>query len=123
MAGKRPVFTDNFSANLSAIQAFLGAEGATAYQRLLDRLLDDIIPTLSRFPQCGRLFLSHPLRSAKATMLAKKLERMMRRSEELREYILGDYLVLYLVQPKRIVFLSIKHHRQLSFDLTTFWVE
>lgn len=123
MAGKRPVFTENFSVNLSAIEALLGAEGAPAYQRLLDRLLDDIVPTLSRFPQCGRLFLAHPLQSAKATMLVKKLKRMLRRSEELREYILGDYLLLYLVQPKRIVVLSIKHHRQLSFDLTKFWVE
>lgn len=123
MAGKRPVFTENFSLNLSAIETFLGAEGAPAYQRLVDRLLDNIVPTLSRFPQCGRLFFLHPLRSAKATVLVTKLRRMLRKSEELREYILGDYLLLYLIQPKRIVFLAIKHHRQLSFDLTKFWVE
>lgn len=123
MAGSRPVFTDNFSANLKAIGVFLGPEGTKAYQRLLDHLFDDIIPTLCRFPQCGRLFLAHPLRSTKAQTLVKKLERMMRRSEELREYIFNDYLLLYLVQPKQIIFLSIKHHRQLSFDLTTFWVE
>ncbi len=56
-------------------------------------------------------------------MLVKRLERMMGRSEELREYIVDEYLLLYFVQPKRIVFLAIKHHRQLSFDLTAFWVE
>lgn len=56
-------------------------------------------------------------------MLAKRLERMMRRSEELHEFILGEYLLLYLVQPKQIVFLAIKHHRQLSFGLTAFWAE
>jgi ParE toxin of type II toxin-antitoxin system, parDE len=56
-------------------------------------------------------------------MLANKLKRILQRSEELREYILGDYLLLYLVQPKQIVFLAIKHHRQLSFDLTKFWIE
>lgn len=123
MAGRRPVFTENFSINLSAIEAFLGAEGSPAFQRLLDRVFDDIVPILSRFPQCGRLFLAHSLRSAKAKMLVKKLERMLRRSEELREYILDEYLLLYLVRPKQIVFLAIKHHRQLSFDLTTFWVE
>ncbi len=123
MAGKRPVFTENFSVNLSAIEAFLGVDGAPAYQRLLDRVFDDIVPNLIQFPQCGRLFLAHPLRSTKATILANKLKQMLRSSEELREYILGDYLLLYLIQPKRIVFLAIKHHRQLSFDLTTFWVE
>lgn len=123
MAGKRPVFTENFSVNLSAIEVFLGPEGRSSYQRLLDCLLDDIVPTLSRFPKSGRLFLSQPLRSAKAMMLVKRLERMMGRSEELREYIVDEYLLLYFVQPKRIVFLAIKHHRQLSFDLTAFWVE
>jgi hypothetical protein len=46
MAGKRPVFTENFSLNLSAIEVFLGAAGAPAYQRLLDHLFDDIVPTL-----------------------------------------------------------------------------
>lgn len=40
MAGKRPVFTENFSVNLSAIEVFLGPEGRSSYQRLLDRLLD-----------------------------------------------------------------------------------
>ncbi|MBI5671867.1 MAG: type II toxin-antitoxin system RelE/ParE family toxin [Nitrospirae bacterium] len=123
MAGKRPSFTENFSLNLSAIEALLGPEGAPAYQQPLDRLLDDIVPTLSRFPQCGRLFLVHSLQSTKATMLVNKLTRMLRKSEELREYILGDYLLLYLIQPRRIVFLAVKHHRQLSFDLTKFWVE
>lgn len=37
MAVKRPIFTENFSTNLSAIEAFLGPDGAPAYQRLLDR--------------------------------------------------------------------------------------
>ena len=123
MADKRPVFTDNFSTNLKAIEVFLGPEGTRAYQRLLDQLFDDIIPTLCRFPRSGRLFLAHPIRSTKARTLVQKLTRIMRRSEELREYILNDYLLLYLIRPKQIIFLSIKHHRQLSFDLTKFWVE
>lgn len=122
MAGKRPVFTENFSVNLSAIEVFLSSDGAPAYQRLLDHLFDDIVPTLSRFPRSGRLLLIHPLGSVKANVLVKKLDRMMGKSDELREYISEVYLLLYLVQPKRIVFLAIKHHRQLSFDLTKFWV-
>lgn len=57
MAGNRPVFTENFSSNLLAIQAFLASEGNRAYQRLLNRLFDDIVPTISQFPQSGRSFL------------------------------------------------------------------
>lgn len=52
MAGRRltPVFTENFADNLEAIRGFLGEEGRAAFARLLDRLLDDIVPTLCQFP-------------------------------------------------------------------------
>jgi hypothetical protein len=55
MAGRRstPVFTENFARNVEALRLFLGAEGGRAFSRLLDRLFDDIIPTLCRFPQSG----------------------------------------------------------------------
>ena len=36
---------------------------------------------------------------------------------------MDDYLVLYLIRGDRVVFLSIKHHRQLSFDLKGFLQE
>jgi hypothetical protein len=36
---------------------------------------------------------------------------------------MDDYLVLYLVRRHQVIFLAVKHHRQLSFDLTRFWVE
>ena len=46
MAGKRPVFTENFSANLTTIQTFLGPEeGNAAFQGLLERLFDEVVPT------------------------------------------------------------------------------
>lgn len=34
----------------------------------------------------------------------------------LREYVMTDYLVLYLQVEATVYLLSIKHHRQLSFD-------
>jgi hypothetical protein len=37
--------------------------------------------------------------------------------------ILEEYVTLYLVRGDRVVFLAIKHHRQLSFDLGRFWRE
>ena len=121
MAGKRPIFTENFSANLTAIQTFLGTEGASLYQRLLDRLFEDIIPTLCRFSEAGRMLLTHPVRSAEAKTLVKKLRGRLQRIEALRELIVDDYLVLYLIQDDSIVFIAINHHRQLSFDFRRFW--
>ncbi len=123
MAGKRPIFTQNFSANLLAIKAFLGSEGHKPFQRFLDRLFDDIVPQLCRFPKSGRSFLAHTIHSSEAKSLAKKLPTRLNRGDDLREYILDEYLLLYLLRGNHLVFLSVKHHRQLSFDLKRFWQE
>ncbi|MGH7255404.1 MAG: type II toxin-antitoxin system RelE/ParE family toxin [Nitrospirales bacterium] len=123
MPGKRLVFTEIFSRNLTAIQEFLGAEGEAAFQRLLGRLFDDILPTVARYPKAGRVFLAHPIRSAEAKNLVKKLKARLGAKDDFRECIVDDYLLLYLIRRDRVVCLSIKHHRQLSFDLKRFWME
>ena len=53
----------------------------------------------------------------------KKLTRSLGECDELREFIVDDYIVLYLLRAGQVVFLFIKHHRQLSFDLMRFWRE
>jgi len=80
-----------------------------------------VVPTICRYPQGGRQFFAHTIRSSEAGALVKKLRRRLERSDDLREYIVEDYLLLYLIRGERIVFLAIKHHRQLSFDLKGFW--
>jgi plasmid stabilization system protein ParE len=123
MAGKRltAVFTENFSENLEAIRIFLGPEGRARFERLLDRLFDDLIPTLCRFPRSGRVFLAHPIRSVEARTAIRRLKRLLRAGEDVREFILDEYLLLYLVRDARIIFLAVEHHLQLSFDLHQFW--
>ena len=123
MAGKRPRFTENFSTNLTSIEAFIGPHSRTAFRRFLDRLFHDIVPTLCRFPQSGRSFLSRAVKSTKAKVRATELGRSMRKEDELREVVVDDYLVLYLIRRDHVIFLAIKHHRQLSFDLKQFWSE
>ena len=121
MAVKRPIFTENFSANLVLIETFLGPPGNPAFQRLMDRLFTEIVPILCRFPQSGRSFLSRTIKSTKAEALTQRLRHLLRQSEDIRECIMDDYLILYLVRRNQLVFLTIKHHRQLSFDLGQFW--
>lgn len=123
MAGKRPRFTENFSANLTAIEEFVAPHSRMAFHRFLDRLFDDVIPTLCRFPQSGRSFLTRAVKSTKTTALTKGLRKFLNKGDDLREFVLGDYLVLYLVRRHQVIFLAVKHHRQLSFDLTRFWIE
>lgn len=124
MAGKRrtPVFTENFTLNLDAIRLFLEPEGSAAFGRLLNRLFDDIAPMLCRHSQSGRIFLQHPIRSKEARSFSRKLKTLLKKGDELREFIVDDYLVLYLLRGRQVIFLSIKHHRQLSFDLRRFWL-
>jgi len=123
MADKRPIFTQNFSTNLLAIEAFLGTEGQKPFHRFLDRLFKDLIPQLCRFPKSGRSFLTHTIHSAEVKLLVKKLRTRLNPDDDLRECIVDDYLVLYLLRDKQMVFLSVNHHRQLSFDLKQFWQE
>ena len=120
-ASLRPYFTENFAANLDSVRLFLGPEGRAAFGRLLGRLFDDIVPTLCRFPQSGRPLLNHAVRSVEARALADRLQASLRKGDDLREFIVDDYIVLYLIRTRRLYFLAIKHHRQLSFDLRRFW--
>jgi hypothetical protein len=123
MGGKRlaPLFTENFAGNLDGLRTFLGDEGRAAFGRLLDRLFHDLVPTLCQFPRSGRAFLSHPIRSLEARTATRRLKRSLRPGDDLREFILGEYALLYLSRGRQIIFLSSKHHLQLSFDLHRFW--
>ena len=117
----RPLFTENFAANLESVRLFLEPDGRSAFRRLLDRLFDDIVPTICRFPQSGRSFLAHVVRSLEAQALLERLKAVLRKGDDLREFVVDDYVVLYLVRRSRLYFLAIKHHRQLSFDFRRLW--
>ena len=120
-ARHRPLFTENFAANLDSVRSFLEPEGRSAFRRLLSRLFDDIVPTLCRFPQSGRSFLAHAVRSLEAQGLLDRLKAVLRKGDDLREFVVDDYIILYLVRRNRLYFLAIKHHRQLSFDFRRLW--
>ncbi|KVG67825.1 hypothetical protein WJ33_24960 [Burkholderia ubonensis] len=117
--------TANFEHNLEEVDAFLlEAETPQAFDALLDELTDTVIPNLERFPGMGRLFLERPARSVEArngiTRLTKQLD-VIAEGSELREYVMTHYLLLY-AQISGVVYLfSIRHHRQLSFDLASHW--
>ena len=122
MAGSaRLLFTDNFARNLDAIESFFSVEGRAAFKKLLDRLFDDICPQLARFSKSGRLFLEHRVGSNEAKALVEQLQENLRTGDELREFVVDAFVMLYLIRRNRIYFLAIKHHRQLSYDLLRFW--
>ena len=113
--------TANFERNLESIEAFLvEAEAPRAYDALLDELLFTVIPNLERFPDMGRSFMNRPVRSVEVINAVRVLQTKLQNGE-LREYLLSDYLVLYVRYDETIYLLSIKHHRQLSFDFIGHW--
>ncbi len=118
--------TANFERNLADIERFLTeAESPSAYDTLLDELLDTVIPNLECFPGMGRPFLSRPVGSVETTnalaALCSKLAKLIADDAALREYIMNRYLVLYAQIDGNVHLLSIKHHRQLSFDFEAHW--
>lgn len=115
----------NFERNLDGIDKFLTeADASHAFDVLLDELADTLIPNLERFPDIGRPFLRREARSVEGAnaldALRKQLETIAK-GGDLREYVFSDYLVLYAHFGDTIYLLSIKHHRQLSFDLQAIW--
>lgn len=116
----------NFERNLEDIETFLSeAEAPQAFDALLDELLGTVIPNLERFPDMGRQFLSRAPRSVETVnaldALSAKLSALTPEPAALREYILADYLLLYVQVGGSINLLAIRHHRQLSFDFESHW--
>jgi plasmid stabilization system protein ParE len=112
--------TASFVEQLESIEAFLTDVGAPqAYDKLLDGLRRTVIPNLRRFPRIGRRYLDKPPQSAEALAQLRALPRGA--ADALREYLHGDYLMLYTQIGSTVYLLSIRHHRQLSFAFAKLW--
>lgn len=122
MGGKvKPVFSENFADNLDHIREFLETGGAVTFNRMLDRLFDDVIPLLCEFPGSGRDFFAAGTGSQETLASLQRLKRALKKGDKLREFVMDEYLLLYAIRKELIIFLAIKHHRQLSFDFRRFW--
>ncbi len=118
----RVELTTSFLERLDAIDTFLAeADAAFAFDRLLAELRATVIPNLARFPRIGRRYLGNPPQSAEALTQLATLPAGA--ANALREYLHGDYLLLYATMDARatVDLLSIRHHRQLSFDFARLW--
>jgi len=118
----RVELTASFLERLDAIETFLlEVNAGFAFDALLAGLRATVIPNLRRFPRIGRRYLANPPQSAEA--LAQLAALPTGAPDALREYLHGDYLMLYTVTEAdaTVYLLSIRHHRQLSFDFARLW--
>jgi len=114
--------TDSFIERLASIEAFLEeADAALAYDDLLAGLRGTVIPNLARFPLIGKRYLDQPPQSAEALTQLAQLPQGA--ADALRVYLHSDYLIMYAVDTVKLTvyLLSIRHHRQLSFDFARLW--
>ena len=118
----RVELTASFLECLDAVEAFLlEADAGLAFDTLLAELRATVIPNLSRFPRIGRRYQDNPPQSAEA--LAQLAALPAGTAQALREYLHGDTLMLYTASETEatVYLLSIRHHRQLSFDFANLW--
>ena len=116
----RVEFTASFIERLESIEAFLAeADAPQAYDELLDGLRRTVVPNVHRFPRIGRRYLDKPPQSAEA--MAQLAALPPGAAEALREYLHGNYLILYTLAGSTVYLLSIRHHRQLSFAFAKLW--
>ncbi|MFM9969515.1 MAG: type II toxin-antitoxin system RelE/ParE family toxin [Burkholderiales bacterium] len=116
-ANNRVELTASFLDRLESIEEFLTGAGAHfAYDDLLLELHETVIPNLRRFPRMGRRYLDQPPQSAEALALLARLPAGA--ADALREYLSGDYLILYTELESTVYLLSIRHHRQLEFSFS-----
>jgi hypothetical protein len=118
----RVELTVSFLERLDAIEALLTeADARFAYDDLLAELRAMVVPNLARFPRVGRRYLDNTPQSAEALTQLAALPAGA--ASALREYLHGDYLMLYTAMDANttVYLLSIRHHRQLSFDFARLW--
>lgn len=118
----RVELTASFLERPDAIEAVLTDGGAAfEFDDLLAELRTMVIPNLARFPRIGRRYLDDPPQSAEAlTQLGTVPAGTV---NALREYLHGDYVLLYAAMEtnETVYLLSIRHHRQLTFDFAAHW--
>ncbi|OUM00599.1 type II toxin-antitoxin system RelE/ParE family toxin [Variovorax sp. JS1663] len=121
-------YAHNFALNLEDIESFwIENQCAHGYDRLLEALGDTVVPILQRHPRIGRPFLRRDVESVEAQAVAARIAKRLSalgETAEVREYVMDDHVVLYLVvdgaegEPTMVHLLAITHQKQLGFDVS-----
>lgn len=113
--------TPNFLANLASAHAFFQRQDAESADSRLSKLkaeLREMVAILSWSPGSGR-----PARflSSKSAQARLKTEAVLQLAQQaglphLREFIVGQHIVLYANAESEVVLLALKHQRQLVYS-------
>lgn len=111
----------NFLTNLAAVQQFFQAQDAdTAEARLvqLKAALREMIAVLAWSPASGRPARFLAAKSVQARLKASAVQQLAEQAglPHLREYVVGQHIVLYAHSDFDVVLLALKHPRQLVYS-------
>ena len=110
----------NFERNLDAIRDFLAEQGASApFTGLVESVVLRLVPMLESHPRVGRDWMLRTPLTAKGRALRARIKVKLGNARELREFVLDDYLVLYSIDGSVLTLLAVRHHRQLTFDVSS----
>ncbi len=110
----------NFLANLDAARRFFliqDADTADARLATLKAVLREMVAVLAWSPAGGRPAQFLAAKSAQARLKADAIKQLAARAglPQLREYVVGQHIVLYAHAEAEVVLLAIKHQRQLIY--------
>ena len=111
----------NFLSNLNAAYDFFqlqDADSPSARQTRLKAELRDMIAILAWSPGSGRAARFLAAKSAQARLKAHTIQQLAQTIglPELREFIVGQHIVLYAHSASEVVLLALKHQRQLIYS-------
>ena len=114
--------TGNFDQNLETIRCYFYQQHQTdKYERLLDTILEKIIPNLQSHPMIGFDFLAQTVNTVEEQRQVSIIKTKLPKNTSIRQYNNKNYIVLYALaitaKSKEISLLSIKHQQQMGFDL------
>lgn len=116
--------TPNFLANLEAAHSFFVLQEAASATARLSKLKAElremvtVLSALSRSPASGRPARFLAAKSAQGRLEADALLALGAQAglPALREYVVGQHIVLYAHSDAEVVLLALKHQRQLVYS-------
>lgn len=110
----------NFLAHLDAAHRFFLIQDAETADARLSRLkqdLRDMVAILAWSPASGRPARFLAAQSAQAALKADAVRQLAEQAglPHLREYVVGQHIVLYAHSDSDVVLLALKHQRQLMY--------
>lgn len=111
----------NFLANLNAAHRFFKLQDIDSASVRLAKLqadLREMLAILSWSPASGRQARFFSAKSAQAKVKLNAVQRLAEQAHlpHLREYVVGQHIVLYAHSESRVVLLALKHQRQLAYS-------